>query len=113
MVQKIALVILVGCMVLLYGCTGSNSGASVQSGNTTVAAPSGNGGHSGPVVTAVASQGTPASNGTKGNASQAQAPTGISALTVSDINVPTGDTTGNAYTALPVDDGSDSPVNGS
>jgi len=109
MVQKtaIALVLLVGCMFLLYGCTGSSNAPSQSGQNSTAAAaPSGNA-----AVTGVASTGAPVSNGTMGG--QMQPATGMASLNESDMNVSASDNTGNAYTALPVDDGSDSPVNGS
>ena len=109
MVQKIALILLVGCMVLLYGCTGAPS--------QSTTAPAGNGGQSGPVVTGVTSTGS-AGNGHSGavaggaapagNGNQTSSATGMVSLNESDINVTVSDTTGNAYTALPVDDGGNS-----
>ena len=91
MEQKIgiALVLLAACALLLYGCAGASNGTNAPA------------------------QGNPQVN-TQNGAAQFQPPTtGVASLSDNDTTVSGSDQDGAAYTELPVDDGTDSPVNSS
>ena len=106
MEQKIAiaLVLLVGCSLLLYGCTGA--GGTQNQGPTQPSPQNGQGGQ-------VGAQGPSQNGAPTGNGIQYQPTTGIASLSDNDTSVATGDNDGSGYTDLPVDDGTDAPVNGS
>ena len=90
----IALFLIIGCTLLLYGCTGASNGMPSQGGQVSAPTPSQNG--------------APTDSG-----ASYQPTTGIASLSENDTNVATGDNDGTGYTELPVDDGTDSPLNGS
>ena len=102
MEQKIgiALALLAACALLLYGCTqqSANGQQPPAGSNQQPAAQAG---------TPAASNGAPAGN----VGAQTQPTTGVLSLSGNDTNVGTGDQDGASVTDLPVDDGTDSPVN--
>ena len=93
----IALVLMVGCALLLFGCAQAGNGTSQNQ------PASGQGGQVG------APNGTPAGNGTQ----YMPATAGMLSLSDNETNAGASDLSGTAYTELPVDDGTDLPVNSS
>ena len=103
------MVLLAACALLLFGCTGTNNGTQSQgqpNGNMPPAAQN-------PQAGQVGAAGQPQGGAPPDSGALYQPTTGIASLTDNDTSVATGDNDGSAYTELPVDDGTDSPANGS